>query len=53
MSTEYEGSKHPETPEGYERLHKGLMIVASFFFIYLVIEALVMMPYFIINYGWF
>jgi hypothetical protein len=42
----------PETPPEFRNLHRALFVVAAFFFIYLVVEAIVMMPYFIVHFGW-
>lgn len=40
-----------ETPEEFQGLHKIMLAVATFFFIYLVVEGMFIVPFFLIRYG--
>ena len=40
-----------ETPEEFGAMHKTLMGIASFFFVYLIIEAILLIPALFLRYG--
>lgn len=40
-----------ESPDEYKGLHRALMFVAGFFFIYLIIEATFLIPFLFTRYG--
>ena len=43
---------NPQTPEGFETLHKWLYRGALFFFVALAVDGFFFLPYFMIKYGW-
>jgi hypothetical protein len=45
-------SQHPETPPEFAVLHKWLIRVCVFFFVWLVAEGAGLVPYLIAHYGW-
>ena len=45
-------SANPQTPEGFETLHKWLYRGAIFFFICLAVDGFFFFPFFMIKYGW-
>ena len=40
-----------ESPEEYKGLHRALLYVATFFFIYLILESVFLIPTLFIRYG--
>lgn len=40
-----------ESPDEFKGLHRALMFVAVFFFIYLIVEATVLIPFLFMRYG--
>lgn len=40
-----------ETPEELKGLHRGLLLVSAFFFLYLIVESVVLIPYLFVRYG--
>jgi hypothetical protein len=42
----------PITPPEHQRLHRVLLVLACFLFVYLVLEAVVLMPYILLKWGW-
>lgn len=44
-------ARHPETPAQFKGLHKFLMAVATFFFVWLVVEGFFLIPWLLIRYG--
>lgn len=44
--------KRPETPPEWETLHKWLLRVCLVFFVWLVVEGALLVPYLIARYGW-
>jgi hypothetical protein len=45
-------SGNPQTPEGFETLHKWLYRGALFFFICLAVDGFIFFPVFMIKFGW-
>jgi hypothetical protein len=45
-------SANPQTPEGFETLHKWLYRGALFFFICLAVDGFFFFPFFMIKFGW-
>lgn len=44
-------NKLSETPDEYKGLHRILLGVGAFFFIYLILEAVILIPTLFIRYG--
>lgn len=40
-----------ETPDEYKGLHRALLYVAGFFFLYLIVESAVLIPALFMRYG--
>lgn len=40
-----------ESPEEYKGLHRALLFVAGFFFIYLILESVILIPTLFVRYG--
>lgn len=40
-----------ETPDEYKGLHRALLYVAGFFFLYLIVESVVLIPALFMRYG--
>ncbi len=40
-------------PEGVDKHHKVFVAMAVFFFFYLVIEGMILLPAIVLKYGWF
>lgn len=45
-------ASNPETPEGFETLHKWLFRGAVFFFLCLAVDGFLFFPYLLIKFGW-
>jgi hypothetical protein len=45
-------SRSPETPEGFETMHKWLFRAAAVFFVWLALDAFCLFPYMLIRWGW-
>jgi hypothetical protein len=51
MAVTEPGRPDPITPPAHATLHKVLLVWACFLFLYLVLEAVVLMPYILIKWG--
>jgi hypothetical protein len=40
-----------ESPEEYRGMHRVLMAISAFFFVYLVVEGVFLVPWLLIRYG--
>jgi hypothetical protein len=43
--------RHPETPAQFRVLHKALVSIAIVFFVWLIVEGAVLVPWLFIRYG--